>query len=169
MISSTYVRLLADYNAWQNANIYDGAERLPDSERKRDCGAFFGSIHATLTHLLFADQAWLYRLGGGPQPRFKTIAESLVAVPDWTALRAERDEIDLAIKTWAAKVDDAWLAEDLSWYSNAAKANLSHPRWLLVTHMFNHQTHHRGQVHCLLTQAGVKPGDTDLPFMTMPK
>jgi uncharacterized damage-inducible protein DinB len=58
----------------------------------------------------------------------------------------------------------ASLAGELTWFSGAIKAEVRKPKWLLVTHMFNHQTHHRGQVHCMLTQAGSKPGDTDLPF-----
>ena len=68
---------------------------------------------------------------------------------------------------WAERLDSATLAGELTWYSGAMKAQLHQPKWLLVTHMFNHQTHHRGQVHCMLTQAGGKPSDTDLPFMPM--
>ena len=65
----------------------------------------------------------------------------------------------------AYKVDGAWLAEDLTWFSGAANSEVRAPLRLLVTRFFNHQTHHRGQVHCMLTQAGGKPGDTDLPFL----
>ena len=61
-------------------------------------------------------------------------------------------------------VDDAWLAGDQTYYSGAIKRDLTRPRWLIVTHFFNHQTHHRGQVHCMLTQAGRNPHDTDLPL-----
>ena len=59
-----------------------------------------------------------------------------------------------------------WLAGDLTWYSGAAQRSLTGPRWKLVVHFFNHQTHHRGQIHAMLTQAGAKPGDTDLPLMS---
>jgi uncharacterized damage-inducible protein DinB len=65
---------------------------------------------------------------------------------------------------WADTLDAAWLAGDLVYVSSAV-GELTRPRWMLVTHMFNHQTHHRGQVHCMLTQAGGKPHDTDLPIM----
>ena len=66
---------------------------------------------------------------------------------------------------WADQLEDASLAGELTWFSGAIKAEVRKPKWLLVTHMFNHQTHHRGQVHCMLTQTGSKPGDTDLPLM----
>ena len=69
---------------------------------------------------------------------------------------------------WAAKVDDAWLAEDLIWFSGAAHREIRAPRGLLVTHFFNHQTHHRGQVHAMLTAAGQETGDTDL-FLIIPE
>jgi uncharacterized damage-inducible protein DinB len=69
------------------------------------------------------------------------------------------------ILDWANAVDDAWLAADQTYYSGATKREWTRPRWVLVTHMFNHQTHHRGQVHSMLTQAGGRPSDTDLPFM----
>ena len=66
---------------------------------------------------------------------------------------------------WADKLEPDWLAANLTWYSFGAGREITQPKWLLVTHMFNHQTHHRGQVHCMLTQAGGKPHDTDLPLM----
>src|ERR1043166_708904 len=71
----------------------------------------------------------------------------------------------LSLLRWADSVDPAWLAADQTFYSVASKSEWTHPRWVLVTHMFNHQTHHRGQVHSMLTQAGGKPSDTDLTFM----
>ena len=80
-------------------------------------------------------------------------------------LKRERSAFDATIIDWADHLDASSLAGDLTWYSGAAKAELTKPKWLLVTHMFNHQTHHRGQTHCMLTQAGGKPKDTDLPLM----
>ena len=80
---------------------------------------------------------------------------------------SERAAFDTIMVDWANRLDAAALEGELTWYSGAIKAELHKPKWLLVTHMFNHQTHHRGQVHCMLTQAGGKPGDTDLPFMAM--
>jgi uncharacterized damage-inducible protein DinB len=132
--------------------------------RNRERGAFFGSIHKTLNHLLWGDQAWMSRFTGEPPPEVG-IPGSVALHSDWTELKSERAAFDRKILDWADAVDDAWLAADQTYYSLATKREWTRPRWMLVTHMFNHQTHHRGQVHCLLTQAGSKPSDTDLPFL----
>jgi len=93
------------------------------------------------------------------------IPESVSLYPDWKALKDERARFDGAMIDWADALDPSWLAADHTYYSGAIKRELTKPHWVLVTHMFNHQTHHRGQVHCMLTQAGGRPSDTDLPFM----
>ncbi len=165
MISGNHVRLMARYNAWQNRNLFDAAATLTDDERRRERGAFFGSIHATLSHILWGDQMWLHRLAGMARPTGNGIPESVRQWPQWQNLREERSRFDEAIITWSRTLDTPALEGDLLWYSAAAQREFRKPRWLLVTHMFNHQTHHRGQVHSLLTQAGAKPGDTDLALM----
>jgi len=164
MIDVAYVQRMARYNRWQNENLYRVADALPDAERRRSRGAFFGSIHATLNHLLWADRIWMSRLAGTPQPA-GGIPESVALVNDWDELKRERTAFDAVMQDWADRLDGAALAGELTWFSGAANREVRKPRWLLVTHMFNHQTHHRGQVHCMLTQAGGKPGDTDLPLM----
>jgi uncharacterized damage-inducible protein DinB len=164
MIDAAYVQRMARYNRWQNENLYGLADRLPDEERRRQRGAFFGSIHQTLSHLLWADRIWMSRFTDVPKPP-GGIPESTGLYPDWDALKRERETFDRAIIGWAKEVDETWLAADHVFYSGATKRQWLHPRWVLVTHMFNHQTHHRGQVHCMLTQAGTRPSDTDLPFM----
>jgi uncharacterized damage-inducible protein DinB len=165
MITPAHLQLMARYNIWQNQSLYGAADKLPDRERNRDQGAFFGSIHGTLCHILFGDQAWMHRFAGTPAPRAKSIAESVTAIPDWEDLKKERVAFDHTIRDWADTIDPHWLQGDLSWYSGALGREVRRPKWELVTHMFNHQTHHRGQVHCMLTQSGVKPDDTDIPFM----
>ena len=85
-------------------------------------------------------------------------------MPDWGELKAARSAFDELIIGWADAMKQADLDGDLAWHSAAMGREISRPRWLLVTHFFNHQTHHRGQVHCLLTQNGLKMDDTDLPF-----
>ena len=157
---------MARSNRWQNANLYDAADTLSDAERRRDRGAFFGSIHATLNHLLWADRIWMSRLAGTPRPD-GGIPQSVSLHRDWDELKREREAFDAVVIEWADRLDAASLAGELAYYSGAIKRELRKPKWLLVTHMFNHQTHHRGQVHCMLTQAGGKPGDTDLPFLPM--
>jgi uncharacterized damage-inducible protein DinB len=156
---------MARYNKWMNDKIYASAAQLSDQERKRDRGAFFKSIHATLNHILWGDQIWLHRLAGTPKPLAGSIGESVAQFADFAGMTRERQACDQVILNWAAALDPAGLAGDYSYFSAASGRQITRPRWLLVTHMFNHQTHHRGQVHCLLTQCGLKPGDTDLPFM----
>jgi uncharacterized damage-inducible protein DinB len=166
MIDLAYAQCMARYNRWQNANLYSVADTLSDSERRRDRGAFFGSIFATLNHLLWADRVWMSRLAGTPPPA-GGIPESVSLYRDWSDLKRERSAFDAAMIEWTDRLDTAALAGELNYYSGAIKAQVCKPRWLLITHMFNHQTHHRGQVHCMLTQAGGQPGDTDLPFLPM--
>ena len=146
MIDPDYVQCMARYNRWQNDNLYAIADALSEAERRREREAFFGSIH------------------GVPSPR-GGIPESVSLYDDWGELKHERKAFDAVVIDWADRLDGASLAGELAYYSGAIKSHLRKPKWVLVTHMFNHQTHHRGQVHCMLTQAGGKPGDTDLPFM----
>jgi len=164
MIDPAYVRRMARYNRWQNQNLYGVADALSDEERRRERGAFFGSVHKTLSHLLWADQTWMSRFTNGPRQQ-AGIPESVSLYPDWDGLKRERVSFDETMIAWADRLDPAGLEADLTWFSGGAMREITKPRWVLVTHMFNHQTHHRGQVHCMLTQAGGKPHATDLPAM----
>jgi uncharacterized damage-inducible protein DinB len=164
MIDPAYVQRMARYNRWQNQNLYAVADQLSGAERRRERGAFFGSIHKTLSHLLWGDQIWMSRFSDVPRPQ-GGIPDLESFYPDWDELKRERIAFDATIIAWADRLDPAWLGTDHTYYSGAAKRDIAAPRWQLVTHMFNHQTHHRGQVHCMLTQAGGKPGTTDLPAM----
>ena len=164
MISTDFVRKMSRYNEWQNKNLYNAADALSDEFRKRECGTFFNSIHGTLNHLLWGDQIWMSRFAGTPKP-VGGIKESAARIEDWSDLKREREAFDRTIIDWAEKLDPHWLEGDLKYFSGAAGREMSLPKSILVTHFFNHQTHHRGQVHCMLTQNGQKPGDTDLPFM----
>jgi uncharacterized damage-inducible protein DinB len=166
MITPAHTQLMARYNRWQNQSLYGAADRLPDVERKRSRGAFFESIHGTLCHILFGDKMWMHRFDPRvPAPQVKSIKESATAIEEWEDLKAERATFDQLIIDWADQLTAADLQGDLTWFSGALGKEVAKPRWELVTHMFNHQTHHRGQVHCLLTQNGLKMADTDIPFM----
>ena len=159
-----YAMAMAAYNAWMNEKLYGVCADLSDAERQQNRGAFFRSIHGTLNHLLWGDQNWMSRFAGTPNPKVAGIPNSPGMYESWADLKRERAAFDEVIIGWAGKLDPTWLEGDLTWYSGAAKRDVTKPKGLLVVHMFNHQTHHRGQVHCMLTQCGVKPGDTDLPF-----
>lgn len=165
MITPAHVATFARYNAWQNRSLYAAADGLTDEARRKDRGAFFKSIHGTLCHILFGDQIWMHRFVGTEAPRAGSIAQSASAIADWAELTSERVRFDRIITDWAGRVDTTWLEGELTWRSGALDRDVTKPRWLLVTHLFNHQTHHRGQAHAMLTAAGAKPEDTDLCFL----
>jgi uncharacterized damage-inducible protein DinB len=161
VITADYVRLMARYNSWQNGSLIGAAAGLTADERDRDRGAFFGSIQRTFSHLLWGDGMWMGRLDGGASPG-GSIRDSAVAWPDWEAFKTARDAMDHRILAWAGLLTDADCAGMLTWMSGAIGRQVTKPRALCITHMFNHQTHHRGQIHAMLTAAGARPGDTDL-------
>ena len=161
MIDPAHVIMMARYNTWQNASLYAAADGLPAEERVRDRGAFFKSIQGTLNHILWGDGMWMHRFAGLPKPDVG-IADSPDFVPDWEQLKADRVAFDAQIETWADVVEADWLDGSMTWFSGAVGREITAPHSMLVTHMFNHQTHHRGQVHAMLTALGAKPDDTDL-------
>ncbi len=110
---------------------------------------------------MWGDLVWLARLGTAQKPSISG-KESPSLVADWDSLKTQRLAMDDEILRWAATITPEALAADHTWFSGAAGREVTKPTWLLVTHLFNHQTHHRGQVHAMLTQAGAKPDDTDL-------
>jgi uncharacterized damage-inducible protein DinB len=164
MISAAYAQAMARYNTWQNRSVYDAAAKLSDAQRKEDRGAFFKSIHATLNHILWADQVWMMRFGAAQAPAARTTSDGLAQFGEWDALVRERQRFDAHIQNWADGLDAAALEGELTWFSGGAGREVTAPKALLVGHFFNHQTHHRGQVGALLTGFGIDPGVTDLPF-----
>ncbi len=165
MIDRDYCRMMARYNAWQNEQVAEAAEGLPDKALREDRGAFFGSILGTLNHLLWADLLWMARFDGGARPE-GGIKDSVTLCPTLATWSAERFRTDGRIRMWADKVRAIDLTGDHSWHSGALGREVSKPMAQCVVHFFNHQTHHRGQVHAMLTAAGCKGiGDTDLIFM----
>lgn len=163
MIDPAFVQTFAAYNRWQNDNLLAAADRLSDAERRADRGVFFGSIQATLNHLLWADRMWMSRFSDIAPPI--TAHPGLDDVADWSAYRAARRALDQTIIDWAGRLAPADLAGELIWTARQTKSEVATPRWLAITHMFNHQTHHRGQVHGVLTGFGAAPDATDLVMM----
>lgn len=167
MITPAYVRTMAAYNAEMNRRLYVAANRLPEEERRRDRGAFWHSLHGTLAHILWGDFQWMSRFDGWERPA-TPIRRSDHFVEGWDELCAAREKADANIESWAANVGEEWLNRDMTWFSGAANREVSAPHRLLVTHFFNHATHHRGQAHALITAAGEKTEDTDL-FLVVPR
>lgn len=164
IVTPGYCALMARYNTWQNRSLVAAAGTLDAPARAADRGAFFGSIRGTLSHLLWADLLWMSRFDGGPRPA-GGIAESADLFPDWDALTRERAATDRCILGWADRLGPEALEGVLTWRSGALGREVSRPVGLCVAHFFNHQTHHRGQVHAMLTAAGAAPADTDLFIM----
>ena len=163
--------LMAEYNAAMNRKVYDAAGKLPHAELVADRKAFFGSILGTLNHLLAGDTIWLKRFAAHPAnfPALQVMHE--VPLPagglthsfggDLPSLLQHRLQRDDVISQWAAQIRPDDLARPLEYRST--KGDLYRKDFgAVITHFFNHQTHHRGQVSTLLTQAGVDVGVTDL-------
>lgn len=161
LINPAYVRTMAAYNAEMNRRVYGAAERLSDDVRRADRGAFWGSIHGTLNHLLWGDQMWMARFDNWPKPAIAQ-KQSPTLFADFGELQRERVAADARISDWASRTNESWLSADQVWFSGSTQSEMRMPRGLLVTHFFNHQTHHRGQAHALITAAGEQTGDTDL-------
>lgn len=164
IMTCAHAALMARYNLWQNENLVHAAQALGDDARRRSRGAFFGSIQGTFSHLLWADRMWLSRFQQSPPPE-GGIADSASFFPDWDEFRAQRQAEDRRILGWAGRLTPEALADDLRWHSGALGRDVVRPLGLCVAHVFNHQTHHRGQIHAMLTAAGARPGDTDLFMM----
>ncbi len=163
MIDAEYARAMARYNAWQNRSLYREAGRLTDEQRRQDRGVFFRSLHGTLAHILWGDMMWMSRFDGWEKPSAGPAdGETWL---DWEALKIERVEADRRISQWAGRLDSEALAGLLAWHSGVLGRDVSKPKWITVAHFFNHQTHHRGQAHAILTGFGMKPDATDLVFM----
>lgn len=161
MYDRTYYETMADYNHWMNQKLYAICAKIPDEKRKQDLGAFFKSIHGTLNHILAGDRIWMGRFIN--QPFTGKVSQELYS--NFEALRKERELTDLQIIQWAKDLSDDWLNGPFKYTSGIDKKTRILPCWLLATHLFNHQIHHRGQLTTLLSQLGYDPGITDLPWM----
>jgi uncharacterized damage-inducible protein DinB len=157
-----YATTMASYNRWVNGQIFAAATARTDEERRRPVGGAFGSLHATLEHLLVTDQLWLQRFARVPL----TAHEGRGRFADFEVLRTERDATDTAIEVWASGVDEAFAGSPFTFTSLAYKRDYTMPGWAAVTHLFNHQTHHRGQAATLLRLLGHEaPLRADLPII----
>ena len=151
-------RMMAGYNRWMNERLYSLCSTISDAERKRDCRAFFRSIHGTLNHLLLTDRSWLGRFTGEEFP-IRSLDQELWT--DFADLRRERAVTDAAIGDFCAELTENRLAANIE-YGTLAGKRYAHPLEPGLVHLFNHQTHHRGQVTTLLSQLGIDPGATDV-------
>ncbi len=154
-------RMLAAYNRWMNDKLYACAAQLPDAVRKRDMGAFFKSIHGSLNHILVGDMLWMGRFENLP---FNWQGHTQELFADFAGLTEARSAMDQRITAFAERLTPAWIAAPFE-YRKLAGTPVHVAGFAALTHFFNHQTHHRGQVTTLLMQCGVDPGDTDIVAM----
>lgn len=162
MISPDYCKMMARYNHWMNNRLYEVCAGLDDDVRKENKQLFFHSIHGMLNHLLFGDIAWLSRFLQH-EDNIPELGKELFA--DFNELRTARLQWDKQIQQWADTVDEQWLGSAFSFTSKVDGVSRTFPAWKLATHLFNHGTHHRGQLTTVLTQLGLDYGSTDIPFM----
>ena len=153
---------MALYNQWMNERLYSVCSDISDVERRKDRGAFFKSIHETLNHLLLADKIWLGRFLNEP---FQVDRLDQELYHNFNELTQARRETDESILQWVNSLTDEVLTGHLYYKSIVNPRPRKYEYWLAVAHLFNHQTHHRGQLTTLLNQCGMDCGVTDLIWL----
>ncbi len=164
MIDAGYVRMMARYNSWQNNQLMPVIEALPKAELVKDRSAFFGSILGTANHVLWGDTLWMSRFDPSVEPPAEGVVHTELH-PTGSAWAADRFRMDGKIRYWADTLRTLDLKGDLTWYSGTMKRDFTLPLAQAIVQLFNHQTHHRGQIHAMLTAAGAQAPVTDLIFM----
>ena len=158
--------MMANYNEWANARLYRMAGKLEDALYRKEMGAYFKSLHGTLNHLLVSDRIWMHRLTGtGEHP------EKLNAVlfEDLPSMHVARVAEDNRIIQFVQTLDESEL-EAVWEYRTLNGTPQRQRRREILAHLFNHETHHRGQAHGILTVLGVaEPEPLDLLIMQREK
>ncbi len=160
----SYFQKLALYNKLANHRLYSVCAQLTDEERKVNRQVFFRSIHGTLNHILIGDRIWMMRFQGVVIP--STNLDSIL-YDNFDELWEARQEEDESIENFMAELDEIWLESEIDYVNNEGK-EFSDETTTLLIHFFNHQTHHRGQVHAMITQTNVKPPVLDLHRVLKP-
>lgn len=151
--------MMAGYNAWCNERLYEVVAQLPDADYRADRGAFFKSVHGTLNHILVADRIWMRRFTGEGEAPNRLDA---IRFEDFAGLRAARQKEDERIVATIDRLSDSDLAGRFRYRTITNPTDVEQSLMSALAHFFNHQTHHRGQVHCLLTGFGLDAPSLDL-------
>ena len=150
-----HFEMMAAYNAWANSRLYDAACALSEEDYRSDQGAAFSSLHGTLNHMFVADVIWLARFRDQPNPPWKL---DHIAHDRRRDLRARREALDRDIIGFAGALTEQQMAAEFSYRTVTDNAVVTQPLSQALAHFFNHQTHHRGQCHMMLTRlAGTAP------------
>lgn len=158
MADLPYFRRLARYNGWANRRLYSACAELSPAEWAAARAGFFPSLQKTLNHILVGDRVWLSRF-----EKVELVHRRLdeLPYPAFSDLKPAREAEDERIVTYTNALDSAVLDCDLSYRNMAGEAQVTPLRWALA-HFFNHQTHHRGQAHAMLSSTRVAPPSLDL-------
>ena len=154
-----HLRRMARYNAWANQRLYQACAQLSEDEYRRPRRAFFGSIHGTLNHLLVGDRTWLARIEGKPNPNVRLDDQPCGSLAELQEARNLEDARMIDLADGYAEDD---LAKPVRYRLVARPEKAETPLHLCWLHLFNHQTHHRGQVHDQLSQTDLAPPSLDL-------
>ncbi len=159
-----HFQMLARYNRLANARLYGACAGLREAELKRPRPAFFTSIHGTLNHILLGDRILLVRFEGGEVP---STGLDAILYEDFAGLSAAREAEDVRIEAFAAGLAPEFLGGSIRYVNNEGR-RFDDPVHMLLTHLFNHQTHHRGQVTDLMMQTEIRPPVLDLHRVLRP-
>ena len=159
-----HFQLLANYNTLANRRLYQTCSQLSDSELKQTRPAFFKSIHGTLNHIMLGDRIWLTRFAGKQIP---STGLDAILYEDFNELWQARVAADQQIETFTAGLTPEFLGNNIQYVNNAGRV-CTDPANVLIAHLFNHQTHHRGQIHDMITQTEVTPPSLDLHRLIRP-
>jgi uncharacterized damage-inducible protein DinB len=161
---ASHFQMLARYNRIANEKLYEKCAQLDDAEYRKNRQGSFGSIHALLNHVLLGDQIWMARFEGGGQI---TPPLGEILFDEFPRLRSARREQDARIEAFFTSPPDGFLERSLR-YTNNRGIECIEKAPVAVSHFFNHQTHHRGQVHVMLSQTAVAPPSLDLHRIVNP-
>ena len=151
--------MMAAYNRWSNERLYDIAAQLSEADYRADRGAFFKSVHGTLNHILATDRIWMKRFTGEGEAPNRLDAILFEALPE---LREARQREDERIVAYVDSLSEGDLSARIRYRAITNPNETEQPLASALSHVFNHQTHHRGQVHGLLTGFGLEAPALDL-------
>ncbi len=156
-----HFEMMAAYNAWANRRLMAAAEGLPEADYRADLGAFFGSLHGTLNHLIVADRIWLARFRGEPPPDLRL---DQILHDERAGLAAARQALDAGIVAFVAGLTETRLEAEFAYRPLTRPGEVRQRLAPALAHFFNHQTHHRGQAHALLTRLTGGAPELDLIY-----
>lgn len=159
-----HFQMLASYNTLANRKLYEVCSQLSDAQRKQIRPAFFKSIHGTLNHIMIGDRIWMGRFKG---QEMSSTGLDAILYRDFEMLQKMRELEDKTIEVFVSNLSEGFFSNTITYVNSRGKA-YKDPAQLLLAHFFNHQTHHRGQIHDMLTQTEIAPPVLDMHRILRP-